>query len=395
MELSERINKLQPSATLAAGARAKQLLAEGVDIINLSVGEPNFVTPRAIRQMAATALMAGEASFYTASGGTATLKAAIGQTVYQNYGFLPDPSEVIVTNGAKFALFALFQTILNPGDEVLIPVPFWVSYAEQGKLAAGVPQLVPTKVENQFKVTVEQLNQSLNPQVKALLLNSPNNPTGAIYTKAELLALANWAVAHNVWLIADDIYDHLVYNGAKITHLASLSADIRAQTVTINGLSKTYAMTGWRLGYAVGPADIIAGMTRFASQSVSNPVAISQIAATKALTGEQSSIETMRHAYETRLNTIYPLFEAIPEVTVMKPQGAFYLFLEITAALRKGHYQETDTWTRDLLEKGHVALVSGSAFGLAGYVRLSYSNDLAALQEGIRRIKQFIEESGQ
>ena len=244
----------------------------------------------------------------------------------REYQLCYQPKQVIVTDGAKYALYLLFQAILNVGDEVIIPVPYWVSYGEQVKLAEGKPVFVSSTQEQSFKVSVAQLEAVRTDKTKAIILNSPSNPTGVIYTEEELRQIGEWAVAHNILIIADDIYGRLVYNGHRFTPIATISEAIRQQTIIINGVSKTYAMTGWRIGFAVGDEKIIQAMTQLASQSTSNPVAVSQYAAIEALTGEQSTVEDMRQAFEKRLNHIYPKVAALPGVSLIKPEGAFYLF---------------------------------------------------------------------
>ena len=244
----------------------------------------------------------------------------------REYQLRYQPKQVIVTDGAKYALYLLFQAILNVGDEVIIPVPYWVSYGEQVKLAEGKPVFVSSTQEQSFKVSVAQLEAVRTDKTKAIILNSPSNPTGVIYTEEELRQIGEWAVAHNILIIADDIYGRLVYNGHQFTPIATISEAIRQQTIIINGVSKTYAMTGWRIGFAVGDEKIIQAMTQLASQSTSNPVAVSQYAAIEALTGEQSTVEDMRQAFEKRLNHIYPKVAALPGVSLIKPEGAFYLF---------------------------------------------------------------------
>ncbi len=393
MKLAKRAAELEPSVTLAAAAKAKALKAAGLDVISLTVGEPDFTTPDNIEQAAIAAIKSGEVSFYTPSGGTPALKSAIIQATKETYGFTVAAENVMVGTGAKFALYALFQAIIDEGDEVIIPTPYWVSYGEQVKLAQGTPVFVAATHENDYKVTVDQLEAARTDYTKAIIINSPSNPTGMIYTEAELRAIGEWAVAHELLIVADDIYDHLVYNGNVAHHIASLSDAIRQQTVIINGVSKTYSMTGWRIGYAIGDKKIIAAMTSIASQSTSNPTAVSQIAAIEALTGEQATVETMRQAFEKRLNTIYEEVAALPGFKLAKPQGAFYLFPNIKEAMDLGGYTNVTTWVNDLLEQEQVALVTGEGFGAPENVRLSYSSSLEDLEEAVIRIRRFIEKS--
>ena len=391
MNVSNRAQQLTPSVTLAAAAKAKALKAKGVDVLSLTVGEPDFVTPKNIQKAAIASIEDGRASYYTPSGGIPELKQAIVSYVEREYQLCYQPKQVIVTDGAKYALYLLFQAILNVGDEVIIPVPYWVSYGEQVKLAEGKPVFVSSTQEQSFKVSVAQLEAVRTDKTKAIILNSPSNPTGVIYTEEELRQIGEWAVAHNILIIADDIYGRLVYNGHRFTPIATISEAIRQQTIIINGVSKTYAMTGWRIGFAVGDEKIIQAMTQLASQSISNPVAVSQYAAIEALTGEQSTVEDMRQAFEKRLNHIYPKVAALPGVSLIKPEGAFYLFPNVKKTLEICGYDNVTNWVEDLLQEAHVALVTGEGFGAPEHVRMSYATDLMTLEKAIERMNDFIE----
>ncbi|MDU0982679.1 MAG: pyridoxal phosphate-dependent aminotransferase [Enterococcus faecalis] len=391
MNVSNRAQQLTPSVTLAAAAKAKALKAKGVDVLSLTVGEPDFVTPKNIQKAAIASIEDGRASYYTPSGGIPELKQAIVSYVEREYQLCYQPKQVIVTDGAKYALYLLFQAILNVGDEVIIPVPYWVSYGEQVKLAEGKPVFVSSTQEQSFKVSVAQLEAVRTDKTKAIILNSPSNPTGVIYTEEELRQIGEWAVAHDILIIADDIYGRLVYNGHRFTPIATISEAIRQQTIIINGVSKTYAMTGWRIGFAVGDEKIIQAMTQLASQSTSNPVAVSQYAAIEALTGEQSTVEDMRQAFEKRLNHIYPKVAALPGVSLIKPEGAFYLFLNVKKTLEICGYDNVTNWVEDLLQEAHVALVTGEGFGAPEHVRMSYATDLMTLEKAIERMNDFIE----
>ena len=395
MKLSKRVQQLEPSVTLAAAAKAKALKAQGKDILSLTVGEPDFATPENIQEVAVQAIRNGKASYYTPSAGIPELRQAIVDYIKEYYGITYEPSQTIVTDGAKFALYALFQTILDPEDEVIIPVPYWVSYGEQVKLAEGRPVFVKGEENKGFKITVSQLEASRTPKTKALIINSPSNPTGMIYDQKELQAIGEWAVKHDILIVADDIYGRLVYNGNEFTPIATISEAIRKQTIIINGVSKTYAMTGWRIGYALGNQEIIDGMIAIASQSTSNSTAVSQYAAIEALTGEQDPVEEMRLAFEERLNILYPLVSNLPGVTLNKPQGAFYLFPNVKETLAMCGYENVTKWVEDLLEETGVALVTGEGFGAPENVRLSYATDLGTLEEAVRRIAQFIESKSQ
>lgn len=391
MNVSNRAQQLTPSVTLAAAAKAKALKAKGVDVLSLTVGEPDFVTPKNIQKAAIASIEDGRASYYTPSGGIPELKQAIVSYVEREYQLRYQPKQVIVTDGAKYALYLLFQAILNVGDEVIIPVPYWVSYGEQVKLAEGKPVFVSSTQEQSFKVSVAQLEAVRTDKTKAIILNSPSNPTGVIYTEEELRQIGEWAVAHNILIIADDIYGRLVYNGHRFTPIATISEAIRQQTIIINGVSKTYAMTGWRIGFAVGDEKIIQAMTQLASQSTSNPVAVSQYAAIEALTGEQSTVEDMRQAFEKRLNHIYLKVAALPGVSLIKPEGAFYLFPNVKKTLEICGYDNVTNWVEDLLQEAHVALVTGEGFGAPEHVRMSYATDLMTLEKAIERMNDFIE----
>lgn len=395
MKLSKRVSNLEPSVTLATAARAKELKAQGLDILSATLGEPDFVTPKNIQQAAIQAIESGKASFYTASAGIPELRQAVVDYFKRNYGLTYNVSQTIVTDGAKFALYALFQSVLDEEDEVIIPVPYWVSYADQVRLADGVPVFVDGAEENQFKVTVAQLEQARTSKTKAFMLTSPSNPTGMIYTKEELLAIGEWAVAHDILIVADDIYGALVYNGAEFTPIATLSEAICNQTIVINGVSKTYSMTGWRIGFAVGNQEIITAMINIASQATSNPSAVSQYAALEALNGPQDSVETMRLAFEERLNRLYPLILEIPGVKCAKPQGAFYLFPNVKETMTLCGYTDVTTFTEALLNEAHVALVTGAGFGSPENIRISYATDWDTLEEVVERIKAFVEKKRQ
>lgn len=392
MKLAQRAQNIAPSITLATAAKAKALQESGREVLNLTVGEPDFITPENIRTAAVAAIQNGKASFYQPSAGLPALRKAIIERTKADYGVTYELDQVVVTDGAKYALYALFQTILNPNDEVLIPVPYWVSYAEQVRLAEGKPVFVTTDHGQHYKVTIEQLEAARTAKTKAILLNSPNNPTGMIYSEQELLAIGQWALEHDILIIADDIYAKLVYNGNQFTPLIALSEELKNQTIVINGVSKSYAMTGWRIGYALGNAEIIGAMIRIISQSTSNCAAVSQYAALEALTGEQKTVEEMRQAFEQRLNAIYPKVAALPGFKLDKPQGAFYLFPDISETLAACGYKEATAWVNDLLEAKGVALVTGAGFGAPKNIRLSYATNLETLEKAVTLVAEFIEE---
>lgn len=391
MKLSNRVLNMEESVTLAAAARAKALKAEGRDILSLTLGEPDFPTPKNIQQAAIAAIEDGRASFYTVASGLPELKAAIVKYFAKYYGYEIQPNQVTVATGAKFSLYTFFMSVIDPDDEVIIPTPYWVSYADQILMAEGKPVFAQATEENNFKVTVAQLEAVRTDKTKVLVLNTPSNPTGMIYTAEELLAIGNWAVAHDILILADDIYGRLVYNGNKFTPISSLSEEIRKQTVVINGVSKSYSMTGWRIGYAVGDPEIISAMSKVAGQTTSNPTAVAQYAAIEALTGSQDTVENMRLAFEERLNTIYPLLAQVPGFEVVKPQGAFYLFPNVKKAMEMKGYTDVTAFTTAILEEVGVALVTGAGFGAPENVRLSYATDMDTLKEAVRRLKVFME----
>lgn len=390
MRISQRAEQLEPSVTLAASAKARALKAKGLDVLSLTVGEPDFTTPENIQAAAIRAIESGQTSYYKPSGGIPELKEAILERTLIDYGLQYDRSEVVVTDGAKHALYVLFQAILNPGDEVIIPVPYWVSYSEQVKLAGGTAVFVSSKKEDEFKINVNQLETVRSNKTQAVIINSPSNPTGSIYTEAELRAIGEWAVANDILIIADDIYGKLVYNGNHSRSIITLSDEIREQSILINGVSKTYAMTGWRIGYCIGAAKVIKAMTDIISQSTSNSAAVSQYAALEALTGSQASVEIMRQAFEERLNKVYPQIAALPGFSLNKPKGAFYLFPDVSGAMAACHCENVNDFVDKLLEEALVAVVTGAGFGSPHNIRLSYATDMATLEEAIKRIKAFL-----
>ncbi|QAV26974.1 aspartate aminotransferase [Neobacillus thermocopriae] len=391
MKLAKRVASLTPSSTLAITAKAKELKAAGYDVIGLGAGEPDFNTPQHIMEAAVKAMYDGHTK-YTPSGGLATLKQEIIKKFQQDQQLDYKPSEIIVCVGAKHALYTLFQVILDEGDEVIIPTPYWVSYPEQVKLAGGIPVYVEGLEENEFKITPEQLKQAMTDRTKAVIINSPSNPTGVIYTKEELQALGEVCLAHDVLIVSDEIYEKLIYGGHEHISIAQLSPELKKQTIIINGVSKSHSMTGWRIGYAAGDADVIRAMTDLASHSTSNPTSIAQYAAIAAYSGPQEPVEQMRQAFEERLNIIYHRLIQIPGFSCVKPQGAFYLFPNAKEAATMTGYEHVDAFVEALLEEAKVALVPGSGFGAPNNVRLSYATSLHLLHEALNRIETFINE---
>jgi aspartate aminotransferase len=390
MKLAKRVASLTPSSTLAITAKAKELKAAGHDVIGLGAGEPDFNTPEHIMEAAVRAMHEGHTK-YTPSGGLPALKAEIIKKFQNDQKLDYKPSEIIVCVGAKHALYTLFQVILDEGDEVIIPTPYWVSYPEQVKLAGGVPVYVETAEENSFKMTPEQLKAAITERTKAVIINSPSNPTGMIYTKEELQALGDVCLEHNILIVSDEIYEKLVYGGHEHISIAQLSPELKKQTIIINGVSKSHSMTGWRIGYAAGDEEIIRAMTDLASHSTSNPTSIAQYAAIAAYSGSQEPVERMRQAFEERLNIIYERLVQIPGFSCVKPQGAFYLFPNAKKAATMAGYDSVDAFVEALLEEAKVALVPGSGFGAPDNVRLSYATSLEQLQKAIDRIQAFME----
>ena len=390
MHLSNRSQQLQPSATMKISAQAKQMVADGIDVINLSIGEPDFETPDNIKQAAIAAINDGHASFYTPAAGLPQLRSAIADRTAADYQLTGlTGKNVAVTTGAKMALYSVFQTILDPGDEVLLPEPYWVSYAEQIKLAGGVPVTIP--VGDSFKVTPADLEAKLTDKTRAFLLNSPENPTGVIYDQAELQTLKDWTDAHDLMVVTDDIYGQLTYNGASFTSIAQLTDALDPNIIIISGASKTYSMTGWRMGYVVADAALVAKVSAFLSHATGNPTAVSQYALLEALTGDQTQVEVMRQAFEERLNTIYPLVTALPGFKLdTKPQGAFYLFPDVAGVLELTGIATTGELVNQLLHEAHVSLVDGNAFGVEHHIRISYATDLASLKKAVSRIADFL-----
>ncbi|MGG3450005.1 pyridoxal phosphate-dependent aminotransferase [Domibacillus aminovorans] len=389
VQLAERVKALTPSATLAITAKAKEMKAQGIDIIGLGAGEPDFNTPDHIIEAAYASLKEGQTK-YTPAGGLAELKDAIISKFKEDQGITYKQNEIIVTTGAKHALYNLFQVILNEGDEVIIPTPYWVSYPEQVKLADGIPVYVDGKESNDFKITPEQLEAAITDKTKAVIINSPSNPTGMLYTADELTALGEVALRKNIWVVSDEIYEKLVYGDNKHISIAELSPELKEQTIIINGVSKSHSMTGWRIGYAAGNAKVIKAMTDLASHSTSNPTTTSQYGAIAAYTETQAPVEEMKQAFQERLNIIYEKLTAIPGVTCLKPQGAFYLYPNVTEAAKLTGHASVDDFVTALLEEANVAVVPGSGFGTPENIRLSYATSLELLEKATQRIADYV-----
>jgi len=390
VQLAKRVNALTPSTTLAITAKAKSLKEEGHDVIGLGAGEPDFNTPQNIIDAAVKSMNEGHTK-YTPAAGLPLLKKAIINKLQRDQELTYEPNQIIVTNGAKHGLYTLFQVLLDEGDEVIIPIPYWVSYPEQVKLADGVPVFVDGVEENEFKITPDQLKSAITPKTKAVIINSPSNPTGMIYTKEELLALGEVCLEHNILIISDEIYEKLVYGDNEHVSIASLSPELKEATVVINGVSKSHSMTGWRIGYAAGNKAIISAMTNLASHSTSNPTTPSQYATIEAYEGPQDSLGEMTAAFSQRLDIIHQKLNDIPGITCLKPKGAFYLFPNVEKAVELTGFTDTDAFVSALLEEALVAVIPGSGFGADNYIRLSYATSLELLEKAVDRIHRFVE----
>ena len=386
--LSDRLNRLSPSATLAMSQRSSELKAQGVDIINLSVGEPDFNTPDHIKEAAIKAVQ-DNWTRYSPVPGYPDLKKAIAAKLKNENGLDYLPSQILCSNGAKQSVCNAIMALVNPGDEVIIPAPYWVSYPQMVLLAEGTPVAIPTTIEQDFKVTPQQLEQAITPRTRAIILCSPSNPTGSVYSAAELEALKDVLLKHErVMVIADEIYEHINYVGAH----ASMAqfADIKDRVVIVNGVSKAYAMTGWRIGFIAAPEWVVKGCNKMQGQYTSGPCSVSQKAAEAAYTGSQECVETMRQAFERRRDLIVSLAREIPGLEVNNPQGAFYLFPKCSSFFGKRDGDRVINNSTDLamylLEVGHVATVGGDAFGSPECFRMSYATSEANITEAMRRI---------
>ena len=389
---------MAPSATLAIDAKAKQLQAEGVDVIGFGAGEPDFPTPAAIVEAAVAACRDPRNHRYTPTGGLADLKAAIVTKTARDSGYEITPKQVLVTNGGKHAVFNAFATLLDPGDEVLLPAPYWTTYPEAIRLAGGVTVEVPTDSSSGFKVTADQLEQAGTERTKLLVFVSPSNPTGAVYSRDQIADIGRLAVERGWWVLTDEIYEHLVYEGHTQHSMPVVVPELADRCVVANGVAKTYAMTGWRVGWLVGPADVVDAATNLQSHETSNVNNVAQRAAIAALTGDLSAVEEMRAAFDRRRRTIYQMLSAIEGVTCVEPEGAFYAFPSFEGVLGhelRGTKPGTTLELAELvLEESRVAFVPGEAFGAPGYGRFSYALSDADLIRGIERLGELFSEVG-
>ena len=391
--LSKKNLGIEESMTLAITAKAKQLKESGVNIVSFGAGEPDFNTPKYIRDCAVARIEKG-GNGYTAASGLIELKKAVCDKLSKDNQLSYATNQIVISSGAKHSLSNTLQAICNPGDEVIIPSPYWVSYYELTKMADAEPVLVLADAHNSFKVTIEQLEAAITDRTKAILINSPNNPTGAVYNEKELREIGEFAVKHDLYIISDEIYEKLVY-GEKHISIASLSKEIFERTIVVNGLSKAYAMTGWRIGYTASSVEIAKIMSNIQSHATSNPNTIAQYAGIEALTGDQSPIEEMRVAFEERKNFMVETIRKIPNVTCVEPQGAFYVMVDISyfrgKTIEGVKIEGSLDLAAALIDQANIAVIPGIAFGVDDYIRLSYATSMANIEEGLRRLHAFCE----
>ena len=393
MQLSKKAGNINPSITLEITAKANELKSQGIDVVSFGAGEPDFNTPENIIQAAIKAMHEGKTK-YTPSGGILELKQTICSKFKNDNNLEYKPRQITISTGAKQCLANVFMAILNPEDEVLIPVPYWVSYPELVKLADGVPVLVETSKENSYKYTISDLENATTDKTKAILINSPNNPTGTIYHEEELLEIANFAKEHNLLIISDEIYEKLIYDGEKHISIAALNEDAYERTIVINGVSKTYSMTGWRLGYVAASEKITKLMTSIQSHMTSNVNTIAQYAAIEALNGPIEDLNNMIKEFENRRNFMIYKLEKLNEVSIIKPSGAFYIMVNISSYLNTTFKEQVINNSVDfakiLLDEEKVAVIPGTGFGLDDYIRLSYATSMDIIENGIDRISTFL-----
>jgi len=393
LPLSALANQVKPSATLAAGAKAKEMKASGIKVYDFTLGEPDFPTPEHIREAAKRAMDAGKTK-YTAAEGDPTLRQAVAQYYASRHGLDYKTDQIIICNGAKHSLHNALAAMVGPGDEVIIPSPYWTSYSDLVLMSGAQPILVATDIKNGFKLTAEQLHAAITPRTRLLLMNSPCNPTGSTYTRAELTDLGEVIRRASIGVLSDEIYENLTYGDAKATCFASLHPEVYEKTIVVSGFSKTYAMTGWRLGWAVGPRHVIKAMGNIQSQQTGCPNSISQAAGIVALTGDQTCVTKMRDEFAARRDLIVAGLASLPGVTIGKPTGAFYAFFNVSSYFGKTLHGVPITNSADFcraaLEKVQVSVVPGSAFGAEGYVRLSFASSREELQGGVEQLRKLI-----
>ena len=388
--ISARIAAVSPSATLAVDAKAKALQAQGENVIGFGAGEPDFPTPDAIVEAAEVACRDPQNHHYTPTAGLPALREAVAAKTRRDSGYAVAASQVLITNGGKQAVANSFAALCDPGDEVLVLAPYWTTYPESISLAGGVPVVVSTDVASGFRVTVDQLEAARTPATKVLLFVSPSNPTGAVYPKAEIEAIGHWAVEHGIWVITDEIYEHLVYGGAEHHSMPVVVPELADRCVVVNGVAKTYAMTGWRVGWMIGPADVIAAATNLQSHETSNVANVSQRAALAAVAGDLSAASMMREAFDRRRKIIHRMLNEIDGIECLLPEGAFYAFPSVSGLLGRDLSGRTCTSSAELaelaIEEAKVAVVPGEAFGSPGYFRMSYALGDDDIVEGVTRL---------
>lgn len=383
MKINRKILALSPSSTLAITAKAKELKAQGRDIINFAAGEPDFDTPDNIKNAAIKAIKDGFTK-YTPSVGTPQLREAICAKFKRDNQLGYKPNQVVVSCGAKHSLFNIIQVLVDEGDEVLIPSPYWVSYPEMVKLAGGVSRFIQTTKATNFKITPDLLKENLTSNSRVLILNSPSNPTGMVYSKNELKSIAEICVKKKILVVSDEIYEKLVYGIKEYTSIASLDSDIYNLTITVNGVSKAYSMTGWRIGYCAGPQEVINHIKNLQDHTTSNPTSISQMAALEAINSPVASIQAMCEEFKRRRDALMAGIDEIPEISYIRPEGAFYLFCDVSAI------GKADDIAKRILDEAGVALIPGESFGAPGYIRLSFATSLDKIKEGTKRIAQWV-----
>ena len=384
IKLAARVGEVPPSITLAIAAKAKAMKAEGIDVCSLSTGEPDFDTPEHIKAAAKQALDAGKTK-YGPVAGEPQLKAAIARKLLSDNNLNYQPENIIVTNGGKHSLYNLMMALIDPGDEVIIPAPYWLSYPEMVKLASGKPVMVRTDASTGYKITPEQLSGAITPKTKLFVLNSPSNPTGMVYTPAEIKALAEVIVDRDILVVADEIYEKIIYDGAQHVSIGSLGKEIFDRTLISSGFAKAYSMTGWRIGYLAGPIELIKATSTIQGHSTSNVCTFAQYGAISALESSQESVEKMRQALAQRRQVIFELLDAVPGISCIKPDGAFYMFVNISKT-GMNSLEFCDAF----LEQQQVAVIPGIAFGADDHIRLSYATDLGTIKKAVERLDKFV-----
>jgi len=394
MSIAKRVLSVAPSVTLAISARAKAMKADGIDVVSFGAGEPDFDTPDHIKQAAVDALGAGFTKYPLPVAGIPELRDAIVAKLRRDNGLTYTPDEISVSIGGKNALYTLMQALIDPGDEVIVPAPFWVSYTEMVKLAGGKPAIVDAPEAHDFKLTAAQLDAAISSRTKLIVLNSPSNPTGSVYTPAELQALAEVIVARDLYVVSDEIYEQLVYDDVEQRSIASFGPEIKQRTIVCNGLAKAYAMTGWRIGYLAGPADVIGAVNRIQSHATSGPTSFVQKASAVALGGDQSCVAAMRTEFDARRKVIVERLNALPGIECRMPKGAFYAFPNITGrighSLGDKHIGGSIDFADACLNDAHVAVVPGVAFGSDHHVRLSYASSIEQINKGMDRLAELL-----